>query len=203
MSGSVIQTEEVDDLVEEVETEELETEQPQQQSVDWESRFKGLQGGYQQAVERAARAEQQAFAMSAQQFAQSLQDLEPEEAQARYQNWVREQQLTRAQQQMAQQLTQADQAMKMVAVMTLSQKYGVPKEDLMGFDDPVSMENAAKLAAKNRRSGKKQADKEPRKRDDFGSTGAQTVAAPKEKAKNLRDARNKFRESARQKFGSN
>ena len=104
---------------------------------------------------------------------------------------------------MAAQMTQADQAMKMVAVMTLSQKYGVPKEDLMGFNDPDSMEAAAKLAAKNRRDGTKKGKQEPRQRDDFGGTGAQTVTAPREKAKNLRDARNKFRESAKKQFGSN
>ena len=198
-AGSVIPTEEAEVVEAPVEGE---TEQPQE-TVDWETRFKGLQGGYQQAVERASAVERQLFAVQAQQFAQSLQDLEPEEAQARYQNWVREQNLTRAQQAMAAQMTQADQAMKMVAVMTLSQKYGVPKEDLMGFNDPDSMEAAAKLAAKNRRTGKKQGNEEPRQRDDFGGTGAQTRTQPREKAKNLRDARNKFRESARQKFGSN
>jgi len=128
---------------------------------EWEQRFKGLQARVQREVElrRALELEKMQLEEQLQRLLieQQLAGLPPEEREARLQQFQYEWQVRQEQQRIMQERAALDQVAKTIVVNLLSQKYGVPQEQLLRFDDPWAMEAFAQEVAKIRRQSRREA----------------------------------------------
>mgnify|MGYP000520397794 CR=1 FL=1 len=128
---------------------------------EWERRFKGLQARVQREVElrRALELERQQLEEQLQRLIleSQLAQLPPEEREVRQREYEYQLQLMRESQRIQQQQQQLELVAKQFVVQHLSQKYGVPQEQLLRFDDPWAMEAFAQEVAKLRKEQRREA----------------------------------------------
>lgn len=127
---------------------------------EWENRFKGLQARVQREVElrRALELERQQLEEQLQRLLleQQLQHLSPEEREERYRQYQAEWQIRQEQLRIQQERAALEAAAKPLVMQMISQKYGVPIEQLQRFDDPWTMEAFAQEVAKIRRQTRRE-----------------------------------------------
>jgi DNA repair exonuclease SbcCD nuclease subunit len=165
------------------------------QTEDWESRFKGLQGRLQREIEEKRALQQQLLQMQEQILREKIQDLDPEEQEVA----LREFRLRQKEQELLQTRWEMEMAARRMAILHLSQQYGVPAEELEQFNDAYSMEAYAKGVAEAR----KRARREQRKADgaDRFEQGS-AVSARQPAARNLDEAATSWAEFVRSRLRS-
>jgi DNA repair exonuclease SbcCD ATPase subunit len=128
---------------------------------EWEKRFKGLQARVQREVElrRALEMERQQLEEQLQRLIleSQLAQLPPEEREVRQREYEYQLQVMREAKRIQEQQQQLELIAKQFVVQQLSQKYGVPQEQLLRFDDPWAMEAFAQEVAKLRREQRREA----------------------------------------------
>jgi hypothetical protein len=157
---------------------------------DWESRFKGLQGRLQREIEEKRALQQQILQLQEQMLRQRLQDLDPEEQEVA----LKEFRLQQREQELAQLYWQMEMAARQFALMELSQKYGVPVEELEQFQDGYSMEAYARGVAEARKRLRRE-QRRAQQQDRFEQATAPAVQRPA--ARNLDEAEMSWREFVR------
>jgi len=127
---------------------------------EWEQRFKGLQARVQREVElrRALELERQQLEEQLQRLLleQQLQHLPPEEREERYRQYQMEWQVRQEQLRIQQERAALEAVAKPLVMQMISQRYGVPVEQLQRFDDPWAMEAFAQEVAKLRRQARRE-----------------------------------------------
>jgi membrane-associated HD superfamily phosphohydrolase len=171
-------TEATDTLVEQEEAPDA----YRRKAEEWEKRFKGLQGRLQQEIEarralelERAKLEAQLQQMLIESHLAQLPEEERPQAAAQLQAAL-------AYQAQVAQVNQTQQVLnelaKHLVVQTLSQRYGVPQEQLLRFNDPYAMEAFAQEISRLRRQGQRAQRRESRS-DAFESGGGAPPREPK------------------------
>jgi hypothetical protein len=194
-----------DDDEEESEEEESssETETPQQpaQNLDYESRFKGLQGSLQQQIEQNRQLQAQLVQVqAAQQYQNYLaQGATPEQATAAVQSQVAQFVLQQQGNNINTEKAALEEASRVITAQGLAIVHGIDVKSpefarLAKFKDPEDMQAFAETLAKSKQTTTKKVAQVKRKAtqaDKFGSARS-SGSAPKTKPKSLGDAADKF-----------
>jgi hypothetical protein len=198
------QAEHTDDAADQPQYESAE-QQPQQPHIDWDSdenpyraRLRGIQGRLQQEIEEKRLAEQRAQQYEYQMLEYATQFMPPHVAQQRKSEY-QQQVAMRAQQAQVAMTQQANEAYaRELFVRDVSQRFGIPKEQLARFNDPDSMEYYAQSLANERRK-QRQAERQITGNDRFEGE-APGRSAPARRPTNGDEAERMFVEQAQRLF---
>lgn len=166
----------------------------------WEARFKGTQPVIQRTSEEAKRLKGEKEVLEAR-LAQLQISLLPEDQQqqaltnyqTQYQLRLSEEQRQQVEEQRQQEAAVMDGVFREIVLNSISSKYGVPRDDLEDFTDPLSMEKYAnkvkELRDKSSASAKKQVRKDSQADDFEGST---SVPIPTKEPETMDEANQLF-----------
>ena len=132
--------------------------EPEPRQPDWDTddnpyrqRLKGIQSRLQREIEEKRAYEHRLMQMEQQQVYEQAQQMHPRDRQSYIQNWQAQRQADAERRAIRQREAVLEQAARETVMRDISQKWGVPKEQLSRFNDPDSMEYHAQALAQTRR----------------------------------------------------
>jgi len=175
-----------------------------QQAQENERRFKGLQGTVQQYAEqlRAVREEQRQA--EERQFLSSIQNLPPVQQQQQIDHYRQQQQAQVQVQDFQQKQAQLEAASREFFIQKFTADYGVPRNEIEDFSDPVSMQRYAqryKDLMSRTQAQQSQVQRQVQQMDRFEST-QQSASAPRRSTTDFDEAGQNFAAEFRRRFGS-
>lgn len=175
-----------------------------QPSIDWDTednpykkRFTGLQKTVQERTEENQRLRAELQRLQAMQVQQALEELPEDERNYALNELRRQYEATLVRSELAEVRNQAEQLARERVIDILSERYGVPRDELAEFDTPRAMERYAQKMSelrKQQRAAEKKAERKESYADRFEGS-VPRVKKPVEKAKDLRGAKMQFQEA--------
>jgi len=148
---------------------------------DFRRRNAGLQRRLQQELQARRELEERLRQFEQLAYAQTLQNLPPEERLRRLHQFQQYRGLEERERRLMEMEQELEQKAKLIVAMEFSRRYGVPAEELLEFDTPEAMEKYAKRAGRSA----------PR------FERSETAPPGREKPRNLDEAAQAFRKAAR------